>query len=403
MRKQYIAALDGIRGIAMLLVLLSHASQQALGPFGAGFNFLGAGRHGVFLFFVLSAYLLTKQFLDTELERGKLRPQLSDYFFRRFARIYPLFAFAVIIYWLPALVLGQGLYIENNRQLFESLTLQKGYSVFWTIPVEVAYYFLLPLISFFIISMGGGRRWIVYAVLLLLIAGSAVWLPRSYEHGFWPFVFIFMMGSLLAVVVKDVEPWLCRDGRSCRFARRAADVCALGMLALLLLHIVSIRNFFLGSGITDPYAYEKSFFILGALACGVIFFTVCGGCISRKVFQLAPLRFLGKVSYSAYVWHMLILRTYVKVTPIQNSALSFYVYLAITLALSYASYLVFERWLYRSALLRVPWDYTARLWLGDWHGPALRKLAIRLRKWARDVFGTGTGAGTGTAAPAVKL
>ena len=70
-----VPSLDGLRGLAVLLVLVSHASNIGvwLGPW---FDCRGVGRYGVFLFFVLSAYLLTRQFFELS-PSSQARPKNS--------------------------------------------------------------------------------------------------------------------------------------------------------------------------------------------------------------------------------------------------------------------------------------------------------------------------------------
>ncbi|MEM8550236.1 MAG: acyltransferase family protein, partial [Verrucomicrobiota bacterium] len=88
-RKFQIDALDGLRGIAALLVLAGHASnnQMYFLPF---LDLRGSGKTGVFLFFLLSSFLLTIPLID----KGKKIvsvPIMLHYWQRRFFRIYPLY------------------------------------------------------------------------------------------------------------------------------------------------------------------------------------------------------------------------------------------------------------------------------------------------------------------------
>src|SRR4051812_21002492 len=88
-------ALDGLRGLAVLLVLLDHASDTDLRLFPAA-NMNRAGKYGVYLFFVLSAFLLTPPLLlrpSTELVRART---WINYAIRRFMRIFPLYAVVLV-------------------------------------------------------------------------------------------------------------------------------------------------------------------------------------------------------------------------------------------------------------------------------------------------------------------
>ncbi|RZL18764.1 MAG: acyltransferase, partial [Pedobacter sp.] len=89
-----IDSVDGLRGVAVLLVFLSHTSNQGffLFPF---LNLAGIGKEGVYLFFVLSAFLLTLPFLERGNNAFRKLP-LANYFLRRFFRIYPLYLFFLL-------------------------------------------------------------------------------------------------------------------------------------------------------------------------------------------------------------------------------------------------------------------------------------------------------------------
>src|SRR5688572_16224746 len=83
-------ALDGLRGLAVLLVLLDHASDAELYMFpGAVMN--RAGKYGVYLFFVLSAFLLAHLLLIRPPQELTQPRTWINYFIRRFLRIFPLY------------------------------------------------------------------------------------------------------------------------------------------------------------------------------------------------------------------------------------------------------------------------------------------------------------------------
>lgn len=144
--RNWFPSLDGLRAIAVILVFLEHVSgnvfSTASGEDKILDNFLnfsdsGMGRSGVHLFFVLSSFLLTKQLL-------KPRTSLKDkgfwlnYGFRRCIRIYPLYLVILLVYLIfPGFKYSIGDFISH-------VLLQKANNHFWTIPVEMKYYLLLP-------------------------------------------------------------------------------------------------------------------------------------------------------------------------------------------------------------------------------------------------------------------
>src|SRR3954447_15197358 len=122
-----LAALDGLRGLAVLLVLLDHASDAELRIFPAA-DMNRAGKYGVYLFFVLSAFLLTHLSLRrpaAELLRART---WLNYAVRRFLRIFPLYAIVLV-----TLVVLHKLKVHD---VLTHLLLEDGKRQFWSIPVE---------------------------------------------------------------------------------------------------------------------------------------------------------------------------------------------------------------------------------------------------------------------------
>ena len=144
-----IDSVDGLRGVAVLLVFLSHTSNQGffLFPF---LNLAGIGKEGVYLFFVLSAFLLTLPFLEGGAGAFKKAP-LINYFIRRFFRIYPLYiVFLIFCYFTGGylwILLGLpeplGIpYVLSLKQIYEHIFLIEGVGVSWSILVEFRFYFI---------------------------------------------------------------------------------------------------------------------------------------------------------------------------------------------------------------------------------------------------------------------
>ncbi|MEO0684493.1 MAG: acyltransferase, partial [Cyanobacteria bacterium J06649_11] len=163
-KTRYVKSLDGLRGLAVLIVMLSHTSNTGL-LLSEYLDFSLIGKSGVYLFFVLSAYLLDRQ-IAVFLRRpnnGK-SAYWKNYFLRRFLRIYPLFVIALISYALVS-------YLGFDTQILLAdivphLLLQEGKLVFWSIPVEFKYYFISPLIMIFFDRV---LKWRARSVLLSIV------------------------------------------------------------------------------------------------------------------------------------------------------------------------------------------------------------------------------------------
>lgn len=223
-------ALDGVRGFAVLLVFLSHASGRSLYP-GEFFQFQGIGHIGVYLFFVLSSFLLTRNLL-LELSRNGC-VNYRKYTVRRVFRIYPLYFTVVTTVFLIQLCFG----VQDPRYLnisggwtgyLQHILLVKGDSIFWTIPAEVWYYLAIPFVALAI------HKWKFLALIVLAVVaaffsawtellyppGRYSWLPQlkiieiSHNSQFFE---VFLIGSLFAGLEwsSDKFPTFCPQLLKC--------------------------------------------------------------------------------------------------------------------------------------------------------------------------------------------
>ncbi len=177
------------------MVVFSHASGMGLHVI-PGVSLSGMGKYGVYLFFAISAYLLTAQWLRS----CELR-QLGPYLARRFLRIYPLYLTVLLVgWWLapPTIPVPR-----SASEVGLHLLLLRGDMVYWSIPVEFKYYLLIPLIGFFwLIPLSAGLK------LTLLVASAlacALMFPgveaeaNTLQLGYY--LPVLLSGSILAAVM----------------------------------------------------------------------------------------------------------------------------------------------------------------------------------------------------------
>ena len=176
--------LDGMRGFAALMVLFFHASEHGLLHMGTVTD-VGAGDVGVSLFFVLSAFLLTRILL-VDFENIFQSHKLKKYFFRRFMRVYPLYTLYLLIALFTSVIMfnlfeqekGAPFYLTLN-DFFLQMFLQKGIGVTWTIIVEFQYYFILPFLVYMFGFCFKKSIWLGLALFLALFLSSSVIWPSS--------------------------------------------------------------------------------------------------------------------------------------------------------------------------------------------------------------------------------
>ena len=334
----HLAVLDGLRGLAVLVVLASHFSSAGLFPRPA---LHGVGKSGVYLFFVLSAFLLVRNLL--RLPPGALgqMPVWLDYALRRVLRIWPLYLVVLGLSWLAWRTGQPGLYVIDTPSLWRHLTLREGQSVLWSIPVEFTFYALLPLLALGLAYMA--RRGWPMAVqagvfFLALAAVTLAWPPaRSLENDvrLWPYLAVFLCGAFAA----QVDVWLAR-------ARARPQLWgAAGLLALVAWCIAIPAVWAWLTGRPFEATVTRTWYLFFGLLWSVLLLAVLHGpAWLQWPFAWRPLRWVGLVSFSLYLWHMPVLGALLKTGVAERlPLLAPWIVLAVSLAVSWLSWRLFEK------------------------------------------------------------
>ena len=298
-------ALDGLRGLAVLIVLLSHGANVGL-PVLPGFSLSGIGKSGVYLFFVLSAFLLTRLLLGLPRARWREADTWIDYALRRVLRIWPLYL--VVLFASVAATTSGALpwwpYAIDGASLLRHLALQEGVSVLWSIPVEFKYYVWLPAVAALLaVADRLGGVWLAALAAAALSAGAlAVWPPAESlvnDVRLGPYLMLFFAGALAAVVSLRVGEAAAAPGR---IATAAGAAAALALLASVPSSVAA-----LGLAAFEP-ALNHRWFAFFAVAWSALLLAVLHGARwLQRPFEMRPMRWLGWISFSAYLWHMPVL------------------------------------------------------------------------------------------------
>lgn len=309
-RGEQFPALDGLRAVAILLVVVHNVN--VLGDPLAGLYYVWGkliqfGWAGVQLFFVLSGFLITKGLLDTR-SAGNY---YSGFFGRRILRIFPLYYASLIllfIVWPLAQVDAPTGTVSVGQQVWYWTFLSnwssplggdvKLISHFWSLAVEEQFYFLWP----FVVRHWPGQSLLRICVGLILIAFairlSFVLLHASAEYSY-TFTFCRMdalaAGAIVAVVYQDEthRSWMAQHGTQ----------LILAAALTLLVGDVSTRSFYREGAGTLTY---------GHLSLDIAFALLVAAAISegsrsanwyRSALSQRSLRAIGKYSFGMYVIH----------------------------------------------------------------------------------------------------
>lgn len=334
-------ALDGLRGLAVLIVLASHMSNMGQ-PLLPGVNLSGTGKSGVYLFFVLSAFLLTRALIEwAPGDFARARPW-ANYLLRRVVRIWPLYLVVLLLSWALTVTAASGWhYVIDTPALFRHLALVEGRSVLWSIPVEFKFYAWLPGIAFGIAWMAhrGSAWWMELAAFLALTAlAMAVWPPEAAavnDPALGPYLVVFLCGCFAARIDQRVS------ARGTRWPRAGWGAVAGGVAVMVVATVPSIWARLAGAAF-DPAFNHRWFAFFGVVWSLLLLAVLHGPTALNRAFCWAPLRTVGIVSFSLYLWHMPTLEI-LRGLGWHTAPLGTALLVAAVLLVSGLSFLVFER------------------------------------------------------------
>lgn len=346
----HVGALDGVRGMAILLVLLFHYGNSAkdFGFTAAPIRALGIGWMGVDLFFALSGFLITGILWDSKDKAHYFR----NFYARRSLRIFPLYylaLFSVIamqMVWPQAGIYGTespvyiALYATNFLAALSGTETVGVLTHFWSLAIEEHFYLVWPLVVFL-----GTRRQVMGVAIVMIVAAV---LCRTYLVQADNTIAAYMLtpARMDALAVGAFFSLAIRGpGGLAALVRPAwilAGIC-IPVLGLLLATSGTIAE-------SSPHMQTVGYTVFSLLcAAGIIIgmtFAPLNGLLS-----LPPLRWLGKYSYGLYVWHPII-NTVLFYTSARalfgppntlNSAALLGLGVVLTLAVSWLSYNLWEK------------------------------------------------------------
>jgi peptidoglycan/LPS O-acetylase OafA/YrhL len=390
-----IAAVDGLRALAIVLVVWHHlytraASRQlSTGPelLGVIANF---GFSGVDLFFVLSGFLLFLPFARAILS-GAPFPSTTQFYYRRALRILPLYLFAVatLLIFQRAELLHGGhvvpllltvLLLQDTTHA-SMILVQQVNIVFWTLAVEWQFYLVLPWLArgirTFVGRASGRRLFRRFAIALgaLIVFGlgtRVVYAIAHYQFGLYPVDAPHGIGIILAIISgvqgKYIETFALGMGLSViyivaverrQLSRRIADLYGSGAFLAALAGLAACVYWYHWApkesghdanswifGTLGPWWLVLGAWVVSVCFALLAFAVLMGPWILHWMFSLAPLRYIGIISYSIYVWHLPIVGSIGSTVPYQFPmgylSLSTKVWVAVLIYCS-VSYVVIER------------------------------------------------------------
>jgi len=290
----YQPALDGLRCAAIVPVITAHYYHHP-----------SSGFLGVDLFFVLSGFLITTLLVEEWIRRGTI--SLSRFYLRRALRLGP--ALAVLLLTFTALVVCRALFGyaaapasagESLRAILFGATYTTNFAVIlthtpldlqplWSLAVEEQYYIVWPLILLTVIA-AGGLRWLIPGLMVAVLAVVVIrWQLAPANPGVFDAAAVTRFDSILIGCLAALVRF-----RRIRVPSWSYPLALVG-LALIMLSNDS-RIFY--DGLSDLFCL---------LAAVIVLSVVENRSILQRALSLAPLVFVGRISYALYLWHFAIL------------------------------------------------------------------------------------------------
>lgn len=334
-----IHALDGIRGFAILFVFFDHAKGQGLELFPI-LNPDGFGKAGVYLFFVLSSFLLAGQFFREDCDLGRLS-LWGSYALKRVLRIYPLYICIMLLYGIVPSFKYQG------SDVLSHLFLQEGKDQFWAIPVEFKFYLFLPVLMWLIVKVL--KKNLGLTTLFLAAVGSTSFLvtinpPEVARISLVKYLPIFLFGILAALIHAKLQKQPQIQDSSV-FGNVAETMAILSLMATVGL-IVALRTQPDWWILQQSWSDRLVFMAFGGLWSLFMVAQLHGRGLIRGILSHPIIRFVGTISFSMYLWHMALIG-YTNAHLNLAQPVKFSIILAITFGISIMSFFVIERPFFR--------------------------------------------------------
>ena len=347
---RYIPAIDGLRAIAVIAVLLYHL----------GFAWIPGGFLGVDLFFVISGYVITRLLLDSIQRSGGL--DLRAFYASRVRRLLPPLLFMLIIsaifigVWAPDSMrrflidtpfaitgLMNWWLVFREQDYFESFGRPPLLQHTWSLGVEAQYYLFWPLILLFVLKFFGKKVIPTAALAIAAFSGIALFLAslRADIAGNQDISHVYFgtdthsiglfLGSALAV------SWIPQNLRV-NIEKRAQDfIDFIGVFGL-----IGLLATFLFINESDPTSYRIAFPLVGILGSAIIMSVVHPASRFAPILQHPVMVWIGERSYAIYLWHWIVFQVTRPAQDLSGSPWALYLFrILVVLALADIS----QRWI----------------------------------------------------------
>ena len=307
--RAWIPGIDGLRAVAILLVLAFHLAPDAV----------PGGFVGVDVFFVISGFLITTGILRERARTGRVA--LVTFWAKRARRLLPALSLVLVVCASAAMLVGGDVRVDLDRQVFGAMTFSSNwvsiagedsyfaglspqlFANLWSLAVEEQFYLLWPFVALLVMRLRGPRGARVGFALATAaasaVAMASLWSPdadptRVY-YGTDTHLFGLMLGVALAF-------WHARGrraptARSAAWSARVPGPRAVAGVALAVLAALAVVMPW-----DSPWTYRGGLVLASVCSAAVIAALLRTGTVHRWL-EWPLLVWTGRRSYALYLWH----------------------------------------------------------------------------------------------------
>ena len=352
-KSKYLPSIDSLRALAVLAVIIYHVDV----------NYLPGGFLGVDLFFVLSGYLISSLIIKEYRKTGSLN--LYNFYIRRARRLLPAVYFMITVGLVVMVLFNEVLlrkshldaifgyiyssnwwYIFHKLDYFDSFGAQSPFKHLWSLAIEEQFYMIFPLLFLLInrkkkskdgtYKLNKNFLYVVLGLILVSLIAHILLFDINNISRIYFGTDTRAFSLLVGVVGAILYPMEKLHAKVTPQQNIMYSVVSLVSIATLITVMIYTSEY-------NTWLYRGGFLLVAILGLIVIISSGKQHTLMSRLLSFKPIVFIGKISYSLYLWHFPILVLTTPVSEIGNPNIIFVILRVIlTFALATASYVFVE-------------------------------------------------------------
>lgn len=352
-KSKYLPSIDSLRALAVLAVIIYHVDV----------NYLPGGFLGVDLFFVLSGYLISSLIIKEYRKTGSLN--LYNFYIRRARRLLPAVYFMITIGLVVMVLFNEVLlrkshldaifgyiyssnwwYIFHKLDYFDSFGAQSPFKHLWSLAIEEQFYMIFPLLFLLInrkkkskdgtYKLNKNFLYVVLGLILVSLIAHILLFDINNISRIYFGTDTRAFSLLVGVVGAILYPMEKLHAKETPQQNIMYSVVSLVSIATLITVMIYTSEY-------NTWLYRGGFLLVAILGLIVIISSGKQHTLMSRLLSFKPVVFIGKISYSLYLWHFPILVLTTPVSEIGNPNIIFVILrIILTFALATASYVFVE-------------------------------------------------------------